>query len=99
MIHSGKGTVTTAGTKVALASVRTAANWLIVSSAAANTGSIYIGDSSVANNTNGPQGVQIIKGTSQIFPETGGSSAIDLASVYADADNNGDKFSFVYGRK
>lgn len=52
VIYNGKKTVTTAGTRVALASSQAILEGVWIKALAANTGTIYVGDSTVAS-TNG----------------------------------------------
>lgn len=100
MIHSGRATVTTAGTRVALASVRTPAAWVTVVADKDNTGYIYLGDITVQNNQGSTKqyiGHPLNKGDFANLRELGGPSYIDLKYVYIDADTSGDAVTFNYG--
>jgi hypothetical protein len=84
-IGSGTTTVTTAGTRVALAA-STACRKVIICAKDTNTGKIYYGGSSVS-------------ATSGAFLYAGGSVSLDisnLASVYIDAGVNGEGVLFTY---
>jgi hypothetical protein len=89
-------TVTTAGTRVPLATTTFMVNQLTISPLATNTGTIYFGDSSVSSTV----GLHIKKtdpsvwlGSSQI---DGRDDSIDLSKVYIDASVNGDGVSILY---
>lgn len=102
MIYSGRATVAAAGTRVALATDRTMCGWLTVHANAANSGYVYLGDATTAYNAGGTKqyiGHPIAKGDWVSFRELGGPAYIDLSMVYVDADNNGDKITFNYGRR
>jgi hypothetical protein len=105
MIYSEKGTVTTAGTRVPLAASRNMCGWLTVHANVVNgqgTGYIYLGDITTKNNTGGPKayiGHPIKAGDWVSFRELGGPAYIDLSTIYIDADGDGYKFTFNYGRR
>lgn len=84
-LYNGKKTVTTAGTRVALASSQAILSGVTVKALAANTGVIYVGNSSVAS-TNG---FQLAAGES-VFLEIA-----DLATVYLDAAVNGEGVTYL----
>lgn len=87
-------TVTTKGTAVVFSSTPIQ-NVLevYISAPAANTGNILVGDSSVEANS-GLAGAEIAKGTTLKIGYCG--EYIDLANMYADALNNGDKVQVSY---
>lgn len=84
-IYNGKTTVTTAGTRVALASSQALVSGVTVKALAANTGTIYVGNSSVA----AANGFALAKGES-VFLEIA-----NLATVYLDSSVNGEGATFV----
>lgn len=94
-IYTGTQTVTTAGTRVALTAVRTAASWLIVTGRPANVGNIFVGGADVTS-TNG---IPVAAGGSFSFPDVGGPTYLDLKDIYIDAANNGDQVIYIYGRR
>ena len=90
-----KKAVTTAGTRTALQSSVLQVHTAIIKANAANTGVIYVGDSSVAS-TNGyelsaGEGVAI---PLMLMPQTG--SAVDLSAIYIDASVSGEGVSVAY---
>lgn len=94
LVHSGNKTVTTHGTRVALASTRTAAAWLIINAKQANTGLCYVGDNTVAAG----KGTALSKSLLPVtFPPLGNSNAYDLSLIYVDSVNDGDGVEFNYG--
>lgn len=102
MIYSDRATITTAGTKVALAATRTMCGWLTIHANALNAGYVYVGDSTTQNNAGGAKtyvGHPINADDWVSFRELGGPAYIDLRNVYVDADNDGDKITFTYGRR
>lgn len=83
-IYNGKTTVTTAGTRVALASTQ-AITSVVVKALAANTGIIYVGNVTVAS-TNG------------FALAAGDSVALDianLATVYLDSSTNTQSVTYI----
>lgn len=84
-VYNGKTTVTTAGTRVALASSQALVSGVTVKALAANTGTIYVGNSSVA----AANGFALAKGES-VFIEIA-----NLATVYLDSSVNGEGATFV----
>lgn len=83
-IYTGKKTVTTGGTRVALASTQ-AVKSVTVKALSANTNKIYVGDSTVASTT----GFQLSAGDSVSL------DIADLATVYLDADTNGEGVTYL----
>jgi hypothetical protein len=83
-VYTGKTTVTTAGTRVVLASAQ-AITSVTIKALAANTGTIYVGGSSVAS-TNG---FQLAKSESVSMDIT------DLSTVYIDASVNGEGVTYL----
>ena len=92
---SGTVTVTTAGTRVAFSSPRSRVTWLKVRATDGNTGTVYLGDSTVSSTAGYPlyQGIDEVL-TAVIVPIPEGSS-IDLGDVYLDAATNGDKAEYI----
>ena len=92
IIH-GRVTVASAGTAVRFTARPTLIKYLLLEVPSGNTGSIYVGDSTVASN-NTPS---ITKGTTRDFTfrrdikEAPG----DLSDFYADAGTNGDVINYL----
>jgi hypothetical protein len=100
MLYSGRATITTGGTKVALASTRTMCGWLTIHANATNTGYVYVGDSTTINNQGGTKqyiGHPLNAGDWVSFRELGGPPYIDLSLVYVDSDSDNNKITFNYG--
>jgi hypothetical protein len=92
LVSAGAVTVTTAGTRVALSATPIAnVVKIYLTNPAANTGLIYIGDSTVAS-TNG---IQIVKGAT-IEISSPKEDMLDLQLMYADSATNGDKVIVNY---
>jgi len=83
-VLNGVKEVASAGTAVALAA-STASKWVILKAYAANTGNIYVGDSSV-DSTNG----YVLAAKEAI-----GLDVANLATVYIDADTNDEGVTFI----
>lgn len=110
MLHSGRATVLVAGTKVPLSSSSEPemASWITVVGDVSNTGTVYIGDSTVKN---AAAGVKTYIGHPLVIPaagaqpnflnirEIGGPTIYDLRYIYLDADTGGDSVTFNYGRR
>jgi hypothetical protein len=94
MIYTGNQDVSTAGTRVALASSRTIAAWVIVQSKAANVGTIYVAGIDVSSSN----GIDLLGGDSTTFPSMGAIHGYDLQHIYIDASVNGEGVKFTYGR-
>jgi hypothetical protein len=91
----GSKTVTTAGTRVQLSSTPTIVYGLSIQAKAANSGNIYVGDSTVSS-SNGhilDAGVELELVPPQI---RGIDGEMLLSDVYLDADTNGDGVIFSY---
>ena len=84
-IRNGKKTVTTAGTRVALVGSSTSCAAVIIRALSANTGTIYVGDSSVSSSN----------GHTLSAGESVGLAINDLASVYIDSSVNGEGVTFL----
>lgn len=87
-----KVTVATAGTRVVLTA--TAVNnvlKLFVSSPDTNTGSVWVGDANTATG----RGIEVPRGQCREI-SLDGRELLDLASMYVDADNNGDEAAIAY---
>jgi hypothetical protein len=88
-------TVTTAATRVQVSSTATPVMDVIFTCPAANTGVIYVGDSSVSAS----RGIEVAKGTSISINQAFGRSAgleYKLSNFYVDAATNGDKVKVSY---
>jgi hypothetical protein len=83
-IYNGKKAVTTAGTRVTLAST-TAVKSVTVKALSTNTGIIYVGDASVASTT----GFQLLPG------ESVSMDIADLATVNLDSSVNGESVTYL----
>ena len=84
IVYSGLKTVTTAGTQVVLAAAQTVTQ-VTVQCLSTNTGSIWVGDADVSDTT----GLELNQGESVTFPVG------NLADVWIDSSNNGDKATFL----
>lgn len=84
-IYNGKTTVTTAGTRVALASSQAITSGVTIKALAANTGIIYVGNSSVAS-TNGYQ----LSAGDSVFLEIA-----NLNTVNIDSSVNGEGVTYL----
>ena len=82
---SGQKTVTTAGTRVQLATTTAVAS-LTIKAKRTNTGSIYVGDSTVTSST----GFILAAGDSISLDIS------DLATIYLDSSVNAEGVSFLY---
>lgn len=103
MYYSRRVSVAAPGTKVALTTARTMANWVEITADRDNTGIVYVGGANVFHGTlNGTNkdyiGIPLYKGVWVLFREMGGPAAYDLSTIYIDADNANDAIDFVYGR-
>lgn len=92
----GDVTVTTAGTRVQLTSTNTYVSNVTVQGLGANTGKIFVGDSSVS----ATRGYELSPGsgiaiTSIVTPK-GTQELVNLADIWFDAASNGDKVHVVY---
>lgn len=97
LLKTSQKTVTTAGTRVRLATTTTWARHLQLEAPSANAGDISLGDVTVTM-TNGRL---ITKGTKFDAPQLAGRQleeqpAIDLSTLYVDAGTNADKISFSW---
>lgn len=102
--HTGRQSVTTPGTRVALTpAVRTPASWTTIQAWDGNTGAIYVGDRTVAYDAsaNGKSytGHKLVPGDFKNLREIGGTTYLDLQNVYIDADNAADGCCFDYGAR
>ena len=87
--------VATAGTAVPLVSAPVSnAIKAYITVPSSNTGSIFIGDSGVSTT----EGIEIPKGTTFVL-DAPQNELLDLASIYANAGTNGDKFKVTYFAK
>ena len=92
IIH-GRVTVASAGTAVRFTTVPTPIKYLLLEVPSANTGNLYVGDSTVASN-NTPV---ITKGTTRAFTfrHDAEEAPGDLSDFYADAGTNGDVINYL----
>lgn len=86
MATSGKKTVTTAGTKVALGTQAVPCP-IVVKALSTNTGLIYLGDGTTATSA---AGFQLAAGESVVFERV-----YSLANVYIDAAVNGEGVTWL----
>lgn len=84
-------TVTTAGTSKPLSTTSLAAMEIYVSAPSGNTGSVFVGDSTVSST----RGIEIPKGTTQKLCIEMGRN-MDLKDWYVDAATSGDKLNVVF---
>jgi len=94
--YSGKVTVTTAGTAVALAATSTPFYDAIICANSGNTGIITIGGSAVVGAVATRQGASLAAGACLTLSPTQEYVSGDLANYYADAATNGDKVHYFY---
>ncbi len=94
-LHTLNKSVTTAGTRVALASSRTLASWATVQAKQANAGAVYIGDVTVTNGSGAVIGHRLDNMASKQLDQPS-SGYLDLSQVYIDADTSGDGVSVTY---
>lgn len=89
-------TITTAGTRVAVSSTSLKVKKIIIAGHAANTGHIYVGDSTVSATV----GLHLKVGAPPIVigdvEVAGRDDYFDLADMYVDASVNGEKVSILY---
>ena len=97
MTRHGTVTVTVAGTAVTLGSgtslTSKAAAWVLIQSSSTNVGRIFVGDSSVSSSS---FGIAVSAGDSLDMPPCHAANVYDLNQVFIDAENNGDKVTFLY---
>lgn len=86
--HSGKKTVTTAGTAVALGSGQIAGP-LMVKALAANTGKIYIGNDG-AGDVASTNGLELSAGEPVVFEHVG-----NLGNIFVDSSVNGEGVTWL----
>lgn len=84
-IYNGKKTVTTAGTRVTLASTQALLSGVTIKALAANTGIIYVGNAIVA----AANGFALAAGQSIFL------NIADLATVNIDSSVNGEGVTFI----
>ena len=87
------GVVTTAATRVKLASSSTTFRLATIQANAGNGGTIYIGDVTVSSSV---YGIALPKGASIAIGASGNDPNFDLTQFYADTSNSGDGFSILY---
>ncbi len=89
-IGTGRKTVTTAGTAVALVASSTECKRLEIQALYSNTGNISVGDSNTLAGTGSERGIILLPGGSYTVGIT------DVASIYIDSSVNGEGVSFTY---
>ena len=108
MLYSGRVQVTSAGTKVPLSATSVMASWITVVGDLSNTGTVYVGDSTVKNASSGAKtyiGHPLVKPAAGAQPnfinvrEIGGPAIYDLSLIFVDADTSNDAITFNYGRR
>ena len=93
-VANGKD-VTTAGTAEPLTAALTRAAWVTVQSKAANTGKVYIGDSTVSSAS---FGVELsAAGDSFSFPVMMGQNLHNLTRIFIDVDTDGEGVTVLFG--
>ncbi len=88
--------VVTAGTAVALASVRTSAVWVSVQAKTANTGRIFVGGSSVGL---ADFGVELSALDEYTFPTGSAINMYELTTIFIDATVDGDGATVLFATK
>lgn len=99
MVYHKRVNVTTAGTAVPLATVAqdiAAAGFVSIQARSTNTGTIYIGSSTVPNNHAG--GFEINVGDTAVAFPTGAPGVWDLKSIFINSDVDGEGVNVLYGR-
>jgi hypothetical protein len=97
--HLDQLNLASAGTRVRFTSTSTLAQTVIVTALPANTGAIYIGDSTVSSTK---AACVLAPGNSQIIPAVdvgGGLSDFDLSAWYFDGLTTGNKLHVGYLQK
>ena len=84
-IYNGQKTVTTAGTRVVLATTQTLVSGVTIKALSTNTGIIYVGNSTVSS-SNGFR----LSASAEIFIEID-----NLATIYIDSSVNGEGISYI----
>ena len=91
-IGNGSKNVTTAGEAVPLVSDSKSVSEVTVQALESNTGSIFVGDSSVADGL----GMEIPSLSSYTYRDLGRGTYYDLADIYVDAAVDGEGVTFNY---
>lgn len=92
LVTSAQVVVAAAGTEQRLSAASvTGVVAIYLSAPAANTGTVYVGDSSVTADN----GIAILKGTSLEIKEPNGQM-LDIYNMYVDAATSGDKLNVSY---
>lgn len=86
-LGDGSKNVTTAGTRVQLSSTSIPCKWVIITAKVGNTGTVYIGGSTVAT----ARGKPLVNLQEIII------NVNDVSKVWMDSDSNGDGVTFCYG--
>jgi hypothetical protein len=92
-VSNGIVTIASSGTPQQISSNDTQARWALVTCPATNSGTVYIGSSSVLASSK--NGAPVFAGGS-IFLPPGINASYNLAQFYADSTSSGDKVSFLY---
>ena len=85
IVTSSPTTVTTAGTAVEISANITAIRSIVLQADAANTGIVYVGDSSVTSSN----GIQLKAGDSVSITPDNKDNELVISDLYVNADTNG----------
>lgn len=104
MYYSSRKILTTSGIPEPLSATKLKCAWVEIVADPANTGLVYIGDSTTTKGTGGGlnkdyQGIPLYPGVWLLFRWMDAYNPYDLNGVYMDAENDGDAVDFVYGRE
>jgi len=88
-IDTGRKTVTTAGTRVAIASSTTPIKKALIQAERDNTGTVVVGGSSVVAALTTRQGIALSNDDAVVI------QANDLANVYIDSEVNGEGVTYI----
>lgn len=93
MLHSGAKTVALVAVPEPLSAARVTAAWVEVQALATNTGSVYVGDSTIAPG----RGHELANpGDSMLFPWYGPAASYDLNRIYVATAVPGEGVSYNY---
>lgn len=96
MIHPARVTVTTAGTRVALAATRTMAAWVQIQNSGNVANKLYVGDVTVSATT---AAIALNALDVETMPPVADINGYDLSTIYIDADTNGMIANIIYFRR
>lgn len=95
MIYDGSATLAAAGTRQRLVSTRTPAAWITFQPGSSNSGSIYIGGSTVSSTS----GLSMLVGDSVVSWPVADINMYDLHEIWFDGSSTNDTVQFVYGTR